>query len=306
MKHMFEKKQYYISKFSLANRYCVELEFESESKYEKQFLTKDEQGNRNVLVFEKIGTSFPDFSQLKNFDRRYQYHSSIIFPVDFIQKSNVYVHENEIGFVYPENLLKCQTFAKAMDTDKAGKVKNLRALLECLEKLNRFGIYFSGFDKRQLVLENEKVKILYDGFDNGYRNSLYRIPDYCKSVYKKSPWILDAFSMAVILFESMYDWHPFFGSLMAFSAEEEYRFEVFYNNFKDGLFIFDKLNDSNQIGFLVEQQEIIKKWEATDIEIRQFFEDIFSMNIPDFYPYDVLLAKIQTVITYYEETMLFQ
>lgn len=301
---MFEKKQYYISKFSLANRYCVEQELESESKYEKKFLTKDEQGKRNVLIFERIGTLFPEFSQLKISAQRY--HESIIFPLDFIQKSNIYVHENEIGFVYPENLLKCQTFAKAMETDKAGKIKNLRALLRCLTELNHCGIYFSGFDKRQLIVENEQVKILYDGFDNGYHNSLYRIPDYCKSIYKESPWILDVFSMAVILFESMYEWHPFFGSLMAFSKDEEYQFEVFYNNFKNRLFIFDELNDSNQIGFLVEQQEIVKKWKATDEKIRWFFENIFSMNIPDSYPYDVFLLKIQEVITYYEETVLFQ
>lgn len=300
---MFEQKQYFISKFSLENRYCVDKEMDAISCYEKWFLTKDEYKNKYVILFERIGNSLPD---LKELFFELPIHEAIIYPLDLIEKSNVYIFENEIGFVYSPRIMDYQMFAQAMQTDKKNKVKLLRLLCNTIADIHKKKIYLTGFDKRQLMVEGGKIKIRYNGFKNHNRNSVHRVPDYFAEKFSSAPWILDAFSLVAIIFEYMYQWKPFCGMMTSFSRDEEYQFEVFYNNFRKKIFIFEREKKMNQIGFLVEQRPVIEKWNLTDLPISRFIENILTLNIPTNYSEDTILLEIQKLITYYENSELFQ
>lgn len=301
---MFDKKKYYLSSLSLKNRYCVEKELLSQSTYERCVQTVDEYNTKYLILFERIGNYLPN---RKNLMLELPIHEAVVYPVDIIEKSNTYVYENEIGFVYPISFLEFHSFDSVMtNCDKDGKVSVLKQLCCMLEELHRSGVYLNGFDKKQILIKEDNIKFRYNGFENHNRNSIYRVPDVIAEENSTTPWLLDVFSLVAIIFECMYNWNPFCGMMASFSNDEEYQFEVFYNNFRKKIFIFEREKKLNQIGFLIEQRSIIEKWSETDQKICDFFHHILTMDIPDRFTQELVFEKIHKLIDYYYKTEMFQ
>ena len=301
---MFGRKEYYTSSLSLKNRYCVEEELYSPSLYERCVRTVDEYNTEYVILFERIGNYLPD---RKKFMFELPIHEAIVYPVDLIEKSNIYVYENEMGLVYPISFLNFDPFDSILvRSSKEDKVKILDQLCGVLEDIHRNGIFLNGFDKKQILIKSGESKLRYNGFKNHNRNSIYRVPDYLAENYSTAQWLLDAFSLVAIIFECMYEWNPFFGMMTSFSSDEEYQFEIFYNNFRKKIFIFERERKLNQIGFLLEQRPIIDKWLETDKKICDFFHHILTMDIPEKYTQEVVFKKIHKVIDYYYKAEIFQ
>lgn len=301
---MFDKKEYYTSSLSLKNRYCVKEELYSTSLYERRVRTVDEYNTEYVILFERIGNYLPN---RKNFMFELPLHESVVYPVDLIEKSDTYVYENEMGFVYPISFLNFASFDSILvSSGKEDKVKILDQLCGVLEDIHRNGIFLNGFDKKQILIKSGESKFRYNGFKNHNRNSIYRVPDYLAEDYSTAQWLLDAFSLVAIIFECMYEWNPFFGMMTSFSSNEEYQFEIFYNNFRKKIFIFEREKKINQIGFLLEQRPIIEKWLETDKMICDFFHDILTMDIPEKYTQEVVFKKIHKLIDYYHKAEIFQ
>lgn len=301
---MFNKKIYYISSFSLKNRYCFKKELHSTSIYEKQILTLDEYNKEYVILFERIGNHLPN---VKRIMFELPIHEAVIYPVDLIKKSNIYVYENEIGYVYPASFLEYDSIDGALaGLDKADKAKTLHQLCSVLKDIHKTGLFLNGFDKKQVLIKSDEIKIRYNGFKNHNRNSIYRVPDYFANKYSSKLYMLDVFSLVAIIFETMYGCNPFCGMMTSFSNDEEYRFEVFYNNFRKKIFIFETDKKLNQIGFLIEHRSIIDKWSETVQQIRDFFNHILTMEIPEHYTYDFVFEQIFKVIDYYLKAEMFQ
>ncbi len=298
---MFKTKKYYISKFSCANQYCVQRKLKERSPYEKWVLAKGNNQTRYWILFEKISNFFPD---LRDLFFELPVHKSIIYPLDLIEKKNQYISQNEIGFVYPFPIQKFQIFEKAMKADKKEKIEMLRLLCNTIESLHKEKIYLMGFDIKQIFIINGKIRIRYNGFNICNRNSVYRIPDYLAQQYSDVPWILDLFSLVTIIFESIYGWKPFCGTMTSFSQDEEIQFEVFYNNFKKKIFIFEEQKKLNQIGFLREQKSIIEKWNSTDKEIQDFLKNVLMLSISKNCD-ETIFYEAEKLITYYENSKLF-
>ena len=104
----------------------------------------------------------------------------------------------------------------------------------------------------------------------------------------------------------MYEWNPFCGMMTSFSSDEEYQFEIYYNNFRKKIFIFEEDKKLNQIGFLMEQKSIIKKWLETDRKVCDFFNHILTMDIPKYYTQEFVFDKIHELINYYNKTEMFK
>lgn len=301
---MFDKKKYYTSSLSLKNRYCVGKELYSRSSYERWVLTLDEYNTEYVILFEKIGNYLPNE---KNFMLELPIHEAVVYPVDLIEESNTYVYENEIGFVYPISFLDFGSFdSNLAGCSKDDKVKLLDQLCEVLEDIHRRGIFLNGFDKKQILIKSGEVKFRYNGFKNHNRNSIYKVPDCFAENYSATPWVLDVFSLVAIIFECMYEWNPFCGMMTSFSSDEEYQFEIFYNNFRKKIFIFEREKKLNQIGFLIEQRPIVEKWSETDQKICDFFHHILTMEIPEQYTQELVLMKVHKLIDYYHKAEIFQ
>lgn len=301
---MFDKKKYYTSSLSLKNRYCVKKDLYSQSSYESRVLTLDEYNTEYLILFEKIGNHLPDE---KNFMFEVPIHKAIVYPVDLITKSNIYIYENEIGYVYPISFLSFNSLDCTLENcSKNDKVKLLRQLCCVLEDIHKSGIFLNGFDKKQILIKSGKIKFRYNGFKSHNRNSIYKVPDYFSENGLTASWLLDAFSLVAIIFEYMYEWNPFCGMMTSFSKDEEYVFEIFYNNFRKKIFIFEQEKKLNQIGFLIEQRFIIEKWSGTDQKICDFFHHILTMDIPEQYTQKLVFEKIHKVIDYYQKTEIFQ
>lgn len=301
---MFDKKKYYISSLSLKNRYRVLKELPNQSSYERRFLTLDEYNVEHVILFERIGNSLPDARYLLF---EIPIHESIVFPVDLIEKSNIYVYENEIGYVYPVSFLDFESLDSVMaKSNKEAKARILQQLCNVLVSIHTRSIFLNGFDKKQVLIKADEISFRYNGFKNHNRNSIYRVPDYITKNYLNTPWLFDAFSIVAIIFEYMYGWNPFCGMMTSFSDDEEYQFEVYYNNFRKKIFIFEQDKKLNQIGFLIEQRDIIEKWQETDLKIRDFFNHILTMSIPEQYTQEIVFEKIYQLIDYYFKQELFQ
>lgn len=302
---MFEKKVYFTSCLCMKNTYCVKEELPSPSRYERRVLTKDEYNKEHVILFEKIGNKLPNESDLM-FDI-IDVHDSILYPEDLIERSNIYVHENEIGFVYKKAFLYFDSFDGILSScNKNDKVAFLERLCAVLEDIHRNNIFLNGFDKKQILIKGDTVQFRYNGFKNHNRNSIYRVPDFFARDYSETPWILDVFSLVAIIFECMYEWKPFFGNMTSFSEDEEHQFDVFYNNFRKKIFIFERENKLNEIGFLVNQRPIVEKWSETDEHICDFFHNILTMDIPKEYTQEFVFEEIHKLIDYYKNTEIFQ
>lgn len=301
---MFDKKKYYTSSLSLKNRYCVREELHSPSSYEKCVKTVDEYNTEYVILFERIGNDLPN---LKNLMFELPVHEAVVYPIDLIGKSNTYIYENEIGFVYPVSFLDFDSIDHNLAScSKDDKVKFFQQLCNVLEDIHRSGIFLNGFDKKQILLKSDEIKFRYNGFKNHNRNSIYRVPDCFAKNYSAIPWVLDAFSLVAIIFEYMYEWNPFSGMMTSFSRDEEYQFEIFYNNFRKKIFIFEREKKRNQIGFLIGQRAIIEKWSETDQKICDFFHHILTMDIPKQYTQELVFEKIHKLIAYYHKAEIFQ
>lgn len=299
---MFEKKQYYISKFSLKNRYCMRKQVRMNSVYERWILTQDEYKNRYVILFENIGNFIPDLRELFF---ELPVHKAIIYPVDLIEKASMYVSESAIGFVYPLQILKYQIFDQAMETEKAGRIQLLRRLCNTVEELHKKHVYMMGLDKKQIMVSDGEIYIRYNGFKNYNRNSIYKIPDYIAEKYLSVPGFLDVFSLTAIIFEYMFNWNPFFGTMTSFFHDEEYQFEVFYNYFMKKMFIFEQTDKANHIGISADQRLVIEKWRSMDSQICRIFEKILTLDVSETFLQSDMLADIQKLITYYEKSELF-
>lgn len=300
---MFNRKKYYVSSLSLKNIYLVKKELQSQSAYEKRMQTIDEYNTEYVILFEKIGNYLPNE---KDFMFNLPFHESVIYPVDLIEISNMYVTKNELGYVYPVSVLDYDSLDNVFENcSKDKKVKTLKQLCAVLEDIHNNGIFLNGFDKRQLLIKSDEIKIRYNGFKNHNRNSIYRVPDCYAENYSNIPWVLDIFSLVAIIFECMYEWNPFFGMMTSFSTNEEYQFEVFYNNFKKKIFIFDQERKLNQIGFLIEQRPIVEKWTETDKKICDFITHILTMDIPKKYTQEFVLKNVYELINYYDNVEIF-
>ena len=301
---MFDRKQYYTSSLSLKNRYCFRKELKSDSAYERQVLAFDEYNTEYVILFERIGNCFPD---MKNLLFELPIHNAIIYPIDLIKKFNVYTYENEIGYVYPLSILNFEEIDYLSNRlSIEDKAKYLAQLSYTLEDIHRHGIFLNGFDRKQVLVNSGKIKFRYNGFKNHNRNSIYKVPNCLADSYAYIPWIQDVFSLVAIIFECMYQWNPFFGRMTSFSADEEYQFEVFYNNFRKKIFIFEEDKKLNQIGFLMDQRSVIEKWLKTDPSICVFFQHILTMDIPKEYTKESTFEKIHKVIGYYYNSKIFQ
>ena len=301
---MFDKKKYYTSSLSLKNRYCVKEELHCQSAYERRMQTVDEYNEEYVILFERIGNYLPNG---KNFMFELPIHESVVYPVDLIQKSNTYIYENEVGYVYPIAFLKYISWDVFLENcSKEDKVALLYRLCSVIEDLHKKLIFICGFDKKQILIDSGEIKLRYNGFKNHNRNSIYRVPDCIADHYSEIPWVLDVFSLVAIIFECMYEWNPFCGMMTSFSDDEEYLFEIFYNNFRKKIFIFEREKKLNQIGFLIEQRKIIEKWSETDQEICDFFHHILTMDIPEQYSHNVVFEKIHKLIDYYYKSEIFQ
>lgn len=301
---MFNKKKYYTSSLSLKNRYCVRTELSSQSLYERQVLALDEYNTEYVILFERIGNYLPNE---KKFMFELPIHDAVIYPVDLIKKANTYIYENEIGYVYPVSFLEFNSLDCVLTNySKNDKVRMLEQLCCVLEDIHKNGIFLNGFDKKQILIKAGDIKVRYNGFKNHNRNSIYKIPDCFAESYSDTPWMFDVFSLTAMIFEYMYEWNPFCGMMTSFSSDEEYQFEVFYNNFRKKIFIFEQEKRLNQIGFLIEQRAIIEKWSQTDQKICDFFNYILTMDIPEQYTQKVVFEKIHKVIDYYHKTEIFQ
>lgn len=300
---MFDKKIYYISSFSLRNRYCFKKELHTTSIYERQILAIDEYNNEYVILFERIGNHLPN---VKSIMFELPINKEVVYPVDLITKSNIYVYENEIGFVYPTSFLDYNSIDDTFTgRDKVGKAKILYQLCCVVKDVHKSGFLLSGIDKKQLMIKSDEIKIRYNGFRIHNRNSIYRVPDYFANKYSSKLYMLDVFSLVAIIFETMYGCNPFCGMMTSFTSDEEYRFEVFYNNFRKKIFIFETDKKLNQIGFLIEHRSIIDKWSETDQQIRDFFNHILTMEIPEHYTYDFVFEQIFKVIDYYLKAEVF-
>lgn len=265
--------------------------------------TIDEYNTEYVILFEKIGNYLPNE---KDFMFNLPFHESVIYPVDLIEISNMYVTKNELGYVYPISVLEYDSLDNVFaNCSKDKKVKTLKQLCTVLEDIHNNGIFLNGFDKKQLLVKSDEIKIRYNGFKNHNRNSIYRVPDCYAENYSNIPWVLDIFSLVAIIFECMYEWNPFFGMMTSFSSNEEYQFEVFYNNFKKKIFIFDQERKLNQIGFLVEQRPIVEKWTETDKKICDFIAHILTMDIPKKYTQEFVFKNVYELIDYYDNVETF-
>ena len=130
---MFDKKKYYTSSLSLKNRYCVKEELHCQSAYERRMQTVDEYNKEYVILFERIGNYLPN---AKNFMFELPIHESVVYPVDLIQKSNTYVCESEVGFVYPISFLKYVSWDVFLENcSKEDKVALLYRLCSVIEDL---------------------------------------------------------------------------------------------------------------------------------------------------------------------------
>lgn len=301
---MFDKKQYYISALSLRNRYCVRKELEKISAYERCILVLDEYNTEYIILFERVGNYIPNVRKLFF---EIPIHKLVVYPIDLIKESKVYMCKNEIGYVYPISFLKFKKFDYvSTEINIKDKVKYLNQLTYTLEDIHRYDIYLNGFDKKQILTKSDKIFFRYNGFQSNYRNSIYRVPDFVANKYTYIPWILDVFSLVAVIFECMYQWNPFCGMMSSFSADEAYQFEVFYNNFSKKIFIFEKEKKLNQIGFLMNQRTVIEKWLKTDPMICDFFHHILTMDIPKDYTEESTFEKIHKVINYYYNSEIFQ
>lgn len=301
---MFDKKKYYISSLSLKNRYCLKQELHSQSAYEKRVQTVDEYNKEYMILFERIGNYLPD---AKKFMFELPIHESVVYPIDLIEKSNTYIYENEIGYVYPISFLDYDSFDSFFSNcNKDEKVKVLNQLCTVLEDIHRSGIFLNGFDKKQILIKSGEIKLRYNGFKNHNRNSIYRVPDCFAENFMSIPWLLDVFSLVAIIFECMYEWNPFCGMMTSFSSDEEYQFEIFYNNFRKKIFIFEREKKLNQIGFLIEQRSIIEKWSGTDQKVCDFFHHILTMDIAEQYTQELVYNKIYKLIDYYHKAEIFR
>ena len=300
---MFEKKEYYISTLSLRNRYRTVKELAGDSCYERWVTVKDEQDNDYVIVFEQINNTIPDMSELFF---ELPCHTAIMYPLDLIAKSDVYICENEIGYVYPEQITEYQSLDRVKgSSDRSAKCKVLRLLCETIQDCHNQGIFLNGFDKRQVLIKAGQLRIRYNGFKNHYRNSTCKIPDNIAEEYSTPPWLLDVFSLTAIIFEYMYEWNPFCGMLTSFSPNEEYQFEVYYNRFRKKPFIFERKSKLNPIGFLFAQRKVVTKWQLTDPGICNFFHSILTMEIPKNYTQESVFEMLKYVIRYYQESEIF-
>lgn len=288
----------------MENRYCVRKELYSQSVYERRVQTVDEYNSEYVILFERIGNCLPNE---KSFMFELPIHRSVVYPIDLVEKSNTYVYENEVGFVYPLSFLEYDSFDNILASySKEDKVKFLGRLCDVLEDIHRSGIFLNGFDKKQILIKLGDIKFRYNGFKNHNRNSIYKVPDILAEEYLANPWILDVFSLVTIIFECMYDWNPFCGMMTSFTTDEEYLFEIVYNNFRKKIFIFEREKKLNQIGFLIEQRPIIEKWSETDQKICDFFHHILTMDVPGQYTQESVFKKIHTIIDYYHNAEIFQ
>lgn len=301
---MLDEKQYYISSLSLKNRYRVREEFKNISAYERWISVSDEYNTEYVIVFERIGNYIPNVKKLLF---ELPIHKAVIYPMDLIKKYNMYTYENEIGYVYPASFLRFKEFDYlSNEINLKDKVKYLYQLTYTLEDIHRHNIYLNGFDRKQILTEADKILFRYNGFKNHNRNSIYKVPDFIANNYTSIPWIQDVFSLVAIIFECMYRWNPFCGMMSSFSDDEEYQFEVFYNNFSKKIFIFEKEKKLNQIGFLMNQRTVIEKWLKTDPLICDFFNNILTMDIPKNYTQEGTFEKIHKLLGYYYNSEIFQ
>ena len=301
---MFDKKKYYTSSLSLKNRYCVRKELHLQSAYERCVQTVDDYNAEYVILFERIGNYLPNS---RDFIFKLPIHDSVVYPVDLIEKSSIYVCENEIGYVYPISFLDYDSFDSiAANCTKDEKAIYLNQLCTVVEDIHRSGIFLHGFDKKQILIKSDTIKLRYNGFKNHNRNSICRIPDRFVEDCSVAPWLQDVFSLVAIVFECMYEWNPFCGMMTSFSNDEEYQFEVFYNNFRKKIFVFERERKLNQIGFLIDQRPIIERWSETDQRICDFFHHILTMDIPEQYTPPVVFEEIHKLIDYYNKAEIFQ
>ena len=239
------------------------------SHYETWYLVQDEDGTEYVLLLETIGNKIPD---LHSFYFHIACHEDIIFPLDMVCESGQLNQDCKVGYLYPMDVLEWSPLEELKlekKEDKAAFLKNLHALLKEIHE----EIYMMGIDIRQIYQQNGRIKIRYNGFKNYARNSIYKIPEDKAGEYE--PYILDYFSFFVLMFEIMYQWHPYMGNRTSYSMEEDARYYAFSQS---PIFIFDPKNESNRIGFLMSQKEVIQRWEDSEPAIRKYFIDIFNLD----------------------------
>ena len=138
---MFNRKKYYVSSLSLKNIYLVKKELQSQSAYEKRMQTIDEYNTEYVILFEKIGNYLPNE---KDFMFNLPFHESVIYPVDLVEISNMYVTKNELGYVYPISVLDYDSLDHVFaNCSKDKKVKTLKQLCAVLENIHNNGIFLN-------------------------------------------------------------------------------------------------------------------------------------------------------------------
>lgn len=294
---IFMKKDYYCSELSAKNIYYIEKAIKDFSYYENWFLVKDENNNEYVLLMEKIGNKIPD---IKDMYFNLSYHDRVLYPFDIIVNRSEYYAKNEIGYLYLKKILEYQDYKYLSLETKQEKLQFLQKLYELLLQIHK-EFYLMGFDVKQIFMEGEKIKIRYNGFQSHNRNSIYKISDVTAGQY--SPYILDYYSLFVIMFELMYEWHPYYGYLTSFSDNEKDRFEAFFSN---PVFIFDNNNKTNGIGFMINQRKILQRWQKTDPIIQKIYHDILTFrNIKNYSEEDMGEAVMQ-ILTCYKNNDLFQ
>lgn len=294
---MFKKKEYYFSVFSSKNRYYMENLINSSSYYETILLVSDENKKEYVLLFEKIGNLIPN---IKNMYFNVPYHESVIFPLDLVVKESDLYHKNEIGFIYSKEILNYKCYRDLSFDNKKDKVVFFKKLYQLMTSIHT-DFYLNGLDIRQIYLRDEKIWLRYNGFQSHNRNSVYKIPDIYTEQYEQ--YVLDFYSLIVFIFECMYEWHPYHGNASSFTKEEE---DHFYAFFTHPVFIFDKKDESNRIGFFITQRDIIGKWKKTDPDIQKIFHDILTFRQIQKYSEEDMKKGVEKLLIYYEKSELFQ
>lgn len=294
---MFKRKDYYLSTLSIKNKYYIEGLIKNKSFYEEWYSVKDDNNNEYILLFEKVGNKIPNIQQLYF---NLPYHESVFFPIDIVVKETDFYHENKIGYIYKKDIMNYTAVENITNFTKKDKINFVKKMKQLLQSIHQT-FYLKGLDIRQIYTENNKLYIRYDGFENHNRNSIYKIADIYASQYEL--YMLDYYSLIVILFEMMYEWHPYYGNATGFTKEEESLFNVYFQN---PVFIFDTENKTNTIGFLREQRKIVERWNDTADNVKQIYIDILTFKGIKKYTEADMENSIDRIIQYYEQSDLFQ
>lgn len=265
---MIEKK-YYVSELTSLNYYQIQHKLKL-SSFEQWYSVLSNR-KEYLLLVEKIGSNYPDLKKMF-FD--IDYHSQLIYPIDIVKLDNEFMLFNKLGYVYPKDIFEVLTaYTDYVFNSKSSHITFFEKLFDLISDLHNKDIFIHGFDKRQIFINNDAIKIRYISQEFQPQNSIYRIPVYEQENIKKNA--LDFFSLYVLTFEFMFQWHPYFGKATDYNLDED---SLVYHYDQAPVFIFDQENTMNEIGFFASHDSVIKKWESTDITIKRIFDNMFTIK----------------------------